>query len=129
MKEKNLGAHRFSACWAALAFLVVGLFVLSPLVFAQVEKSPVVTPKTPTPKATVPSPEKVVTPSTKLAPGEKVNINTATKEKLGALPGIGPSKAQGIIDGRPYAKPEDIMKVKGIKKGTYDKLKELITLQ
>lgn len=129
MAEKNLSEHRLSACWVALAFLVVGLIVLSPLVFAQVEKSPVATPKTSTPKATVPSPEKVVTPSTKLAPGEKVNINTATKEKLGALPEIGPAKSQAIIDGRPYAKPEDIMKVKGIKKGTYDKIKDLITVQ
>ncbi len=65
----------------------------------------------------------------KLAPGEKVNINTAPKEKLDALPGIGPVKAQAIIDGRPYAKPEDVMKVKGIKQGEYNKIKDLITVK
>ena len=65
----------------------------------------------------------------KLAPGEKVNINTAPKEKLDALPGIGPVKAQAIIDGRPYAKPEDIMKVKGIKQGEYNKIKDIITVR
>ena len=65
----------------------------------------------------------------KLAPGEKVNINTAPKEKLDALPGIGPVKAQAIIDGRPYAKPEDIMKVKGIKQGEYNKIKDTITVR
>ena len=65
----------------------------------------------------------------KLAPGEKVNINTAGKEKLEALPGIGPVKAQEIIDGRPYKTPEDIMKIKGIKEGTYDKIKDLIIVK
>jgi competence protein ComEA len=67
--------------------------------------------------------------SAKLAPGEKVNINTAPKEKLDALPGIGPVKAQAIIDGRPFAKPEDIMKVKGIKQGEYNKIKDIITVR
>ena len=62
-------------------------------------------------------------------PAGPVNINTASKEQLEALPGIGPSKAQAIIDGRPYQKTEDIMKVKGIKQKTYDKIKDLITVR
>ena len=65
----------------------------------------------------------------KLAPGQKVNINTATKDQLVALPGIGPTKAQAIIDGRPYKAPEDIMKVKGIKQRTYGKIKDYITVK
>ncbi len=73
--------------------------------------------------------EKATEATTKLAPGEKVNINSASKEKLEALPGIGPTKAQAIIDGRPFDKPEDIMKVKGIKQGTFNKIKDLITVK
>jgi competence protein ComEA len=65
----------------------------------------------------------------KLAPGQKININTATKEELDALPGVGPTKAQAIIDGRPYEKTEDVMKVKGIKQGTFNKMKDYITVK
>jgi competence protein ComEA len=77
------------------------------------------------------SPQRVVSPakvSGKLASGQTVNINTASKELLDALPGIGPVKAQAIIDGRPFAKIEDVMKVKGIKQGEFSKIKDLITV-
>jgi competence protein ComEA len=65
----------------------------------------------------------------KLAPGQRININTATKEEIQALPGIGPAKAQAIINARPFEKSEDIMKVKGIKQKTFDKLKDYITVR
>jgi competence protein ComEA len=62
-------------------------------------------------------------------PSGPVNINSASMEQLESLPGIGPKKAQAIIDGRPYQKPEDIMKVKGIKEGIYGKIQNLITVK
>jgi competence protein ComEA len=56
-----------------------------------------------------------------------VNINTATKEELDALPGIGPVKAQAIVDYRkangPFKSVDDLKKVKGIGDVTFDKLK------
>jgi competence protein ComEA len=65
----------------------------------------------------------------KLAPGQKVNLNSADKATLEALPEIGPVLAQAIIDGRPYTKIEDVMKVKGIKEGKFGRIKDLITVK
>jgi competence protein ComEA len=66
--------------------------------------------------------------ATKLAPGTKININTADKVALDALPGIGPVKAQAIIDGRPYKSIADIMKIKGIKQKTFDAIKDYLVI-
>ena len=68
----------------------------------------------------------------KLAPGTVVNINTADKDTLDALPGIGPVKAQAILDYRAETKfqtIEDIMKVKGIKDGEFGKIKDMIKVK
>jgi competence ComEA-like helix-hairpin-helix protein len=64
----------------------------------------------------------------KLAPGTKININTADKSALDALPGIGSKKAQAIIDARPYKSIEDIMRAKGIKQKTFDAIKEYLVI-
>jgi competence protein ComEA len=65
----------------------------------------------------------------KLKPGQKVNLNTASKDELDVLPGIGPVRAQAIIDARPFKTIEDVMKVKGIKEVEFGKIKDLITVK
>ena len=67
--------------------------------------------------------------ATKLAPGTKININTADQTTIEKLPEIGPVKAKAIIAGRPYNSIEDIMKVKGIKGKTFDAIKDYIVVR
>lgn len=61
-----------------------------------------------------------------------VNINTANVEQLKTLPGIGPAKAQAIVDYRTangnFKTPEDLKKVKGIGDGIFEKVKAEITV-
>lgn len=61
-----------------------------------------------------------------------VNINTADKEELKTLNGIGDTRADSIIAYREangaFTKIEDLMLVDGIKEGTFEKLKDSITV-
>lgn len=57
---------------------------------------------------------------------EKLDINSATKEQLQVLPGIGEAFAQKIIDHRPYRTKRDLVLKKIIPQSTYDKIKDQI---
>jgi len=59
---------------------------------------------------------------------ECININTATKEQLTTLNGVGDSTAQKIIDGRPYTQITDLLNVSGIGQATLDKFKDKICI-
>ena len=67
--------------------------------------------------------------SAKTAAVQRVNINFAGKDEIAALPGIGPMKAQAIIKDRPYAKIEDVMKVKGLTENEFEGIRNLITVE
>lgn len=57
-----------------------------------------------------------------LATGVKINPNTAARDELMKLPGIGEVFANRIIEGRPYTRGDDLLKVSGIGPTTLKKI-------
>ncbi len=71
-------------------------------------------------------------PVTELEEQLKININTATKEELMLLNGIGESRAESIIsyrETRPFVSIKEIMKVSGIGEGIYGKIADEICVE
>lgn len=69
---------------------------------------------------------------TETTASKTVNLNTATKEELMTLPGIGESKALAIIkyreENQGFRSTDEIMQIDGIKEGVYNKIKDLISI-
>lgn len=63
-----------------------------------------------------------------LAPGEKVDINTASKADLMRVKGIGDVTSDRIIEGRPYRSVDDLVKVKGIAEKRLENMRPYLTV-
>lgn len=87
------------------------------------------------PPEETPAPEESHSPETPAGEkaGQKVNINTADKETLMTLPGVGEARAQAILDDRaangPFRHPEDITRVSGIGEALMEGMLDQITTE
>ncbi|HKZ35074.1 MAG TPA: ComEA family DNA-binding protein [Patescibacteria group bacterium] len=59
---------------------------------------------------------------------DKINLNTASAAELDTLYGVGPATANKIIDGRPYAKTEDLLAKKVVSQSVFDRIKDEISV-
>ena len=75
-------------------------------------------------------PKQISDGSSSTSNGDVININTANKEQLMKISGVGKTKAEAIISFREkngdFKKKEDITKVRGIGKATFEKIKDKI---
>jgi len=77
---------------------------------------------------------KIYVPKTNdISQPQKINLNWADAWLLEALPGIGPDRAQAIVDYRTqngkFRRIEELLNVGGIGKATLDTIRDLVTLE
>jgi len=108
----------------AIAALVI--FASTGIVSAQTA-SPATAPAKPAAAAPVTAPKPAATPSNASNPATTLlDINSASKSELDALPGIGGARADAIIKGRPYKGKDELVQKKVVPQKVYDGIKDKI---
>ena len=75
---------------------------------------------------TLPAPTATLLAPPVQAEAALLDINSADRNQLDALPGIGPARAEAIIKGRPYNGKDDLVNRKIIPQNVYNGIKDRI---
>lgn len=87
-------------------------------------------PPAPVETGAVDSTKHMAPPAAAPAPiADLLDLNTATKEQLEAVPDIGSAYADKIIKGRPYARTDELVSKKILPNGVFAKVKDKVTVQ
>ena len=108
----------------AVALLMCS-FAIAPLAAQTTKKPATATAAKPATTAKPADASKAATTATK-AGTELMDLNSATKEQLMTLPGIGEAYSKKIIDGRPYKMKTELKSKNIIPEATYEKIVALV---
>lgn len=104
--------------------ILLGLLAAAPA-WAQSPAPSAASPgKATAPAAAAPAPAPSVPAAAPKAP--LIDINTAAKEELDALPGIGAVRSEAIIKGRPYKGKDELLRKKVLPSNIYNGIKDRI---
>ena len=104
-----------------IALLVAALFAVGAMAAPAIAQTTTTkeAPKTDAKPADKPAAKK----AEKKAP---IDINSASAEELQAIPGIGEAYSKKIVENRPYARKDELVKKKVVPQATYDKIKDQV---
>lgn len=77
-----------------------------------------------------PAPPPPRTPARRARPAPTsglLDVNRATEPELARLPGVGPALAARIVAARPFAEVDELRRVKGLRRGTLERLRPFVT--
>ncbi|MFE1601739.1 ComEA family DNA-binding protein [Methylobacterium sp. ID0610] len=111
---------RFGRALAAAALLGAAAPVL-----AQAPAPAPTTTTKPAPAAPAAKPAAPTTPAPAAKPA-LIDLNSATKEELDTLPGIGAARAEAIIKGRPYRGKDELLSKKIVPSNVYEGIKDKV---
>jgi len=115
---------KFNRTFAAVLAAALS-FSTAAVLSAQTSKSASPTAK-PAAAAAKPAASPKPSPAASSSKTALVDINSASKDQLKALPGVGDVYSQKIIDGRPYANKTQLKSRNIVPAATYDKISALV---